>query len=151
MKLSIAFFAAVALLFLFVETSQAATSLDVATCRQYGFDADTLLCGVCSKLEEIVGTKSHCLDCCHSPFDKVKLTATQTVLMRSAGLNEFLQDRKKKFGPKLVTFEMKLSADEEARLILSNTQTKDERTIRVTHWQANDLEDYLAQYFPRVI
>lgn len=118
-----------------------------ASCKSQGFDVDTLLCGTCSRLRDITSPAvgQQCIDCCYSPYDKAMLFATQASLMRNPGLNEFLQSRKNKFNG-LLEAEVVMKREEGAQLsLLKNGQVVNR--ILVNHWSANDLEDYIAQYF----
>ena len=120
-----------------------------SSCRAKGFDTETLLCGICAKLEEVTGKEvgKDCLQCCYSPYASVKLSASQIAAMRSSGLNDFVSTRKSKFQTP-IDVEITMSRDEQVRLVLESPDGET-TSIRVTHWGANDLEDYLAQYFAR--
>jgi len=125
-------------------------------CRAKGFDADSLLCGTCPKLEEATSAEvgQECLECCHSPYRSVVLSATQVAFMRNNGLSDFVTNRKQKFARGVVEFEMSPQQQEQAKLILVPSSSDQEggraETVRITHWSANDIEDYIAQFFPRV-
>jgi hypothetical protein len=126
---------------------------DSTTCAAKGFDRETLLCGTCSRIGEILGkvVENECLSCCTNPYDKVTLIASQYAMMKNGGLNEFVTQRHTKFARKLIQMEMTQETAENAQLILSSsTDHGNQQIVRVTQWSANDLEDFLAQYFPRV-
>ena len=133
--------------FLLLVLSTSVLSDKALTCKEKGFDSETLLCGVCSKLGEIAGLtlQEECLGCCSSPYKSANLVVSGSVLMQSSDFADFLQNRKQKFSSYLDTSIEQFSRDPHARLTLLGSEPV---TLRVNRWSANDLEDFLAQYFP---
>lgn len=119
------------------------------SCRSHGFDVDTLLCGTCSRLRDITTTTvgNYCMKCCSSPYDRAILHVSQSSAMRSSGISDFLNNRQKTFG-KQVEFKMIAQHEELADLILKK-DGKSIKTLPVSQWSSNDLDDFLSQYFPK--
>lgn len=141
----------IGLLLALVATTAAALSPE--ECEEKGFSSTELLCGVCSKLQDIGGKQLErdCLQCCTRKYDTATLLLPRGLLGQSPAFQDFMTTKREKFSQSQFQVDVThATADIQAKLVLS-AKGKENEVLRVTKWSSNDLEDFLAQFFPIII
>ncbi len=135
----------VACMLLAAVVATAAADADEQACRAQGFDRQSLLCGTCRLIAE-AGSSSmlqDCLACCKRPFDLARLEVSFDAFQFNAALQEFVSQRHKKMSSYV---EIKYNENVPSpRLTLVGDD--DTATYRIGGWTANDIEQFLLQYF----
>ena len=116
-----------------------------STCRERGLDPDTLLCGVCHKLRDFDTLEQECLSCCTKLYTKARLEYPQ---VPSPDVVDFIRNRLNKFSSRDVEAIPARRGETQTRLKLVHDGSPASE-IRISRWNANDIEEFLGQYFPR--